>query len=71
MPIGVRDMGFNIVTNLFLMIGMTNLQPKNPKTGDMFFDLINNMWRVFNGATWVEVDLQEHKCNIDEEPIQE
>ncbi len=23
MPIGVRDMGFNTATNLFLMIGMT------------------------------------------------
>ena len=50
---------------------MTYPQPDNPKAGDIFFDHMNNMWRVFNGMTWVEVNLKEHKCNLDEEPIQE
>jgi|TARA_Y100000289_G_scaffold8107_1_gene7171 G:T/U-mismatch repair DNA glycosylase len=71
MPIGVRDMGFNTATNLFLMIGMTYPQPENPKTGDMFLDPVNNMWRVFNGITWVDVSLKEHKCNLDDKSIQE
>jgi len=71
MPNGVRDMGSNTVTNLFLMIGMTYPQPENPKAGDTFLDPVNNMWRVFNGITWVDVSLKEHKCNLDEESIQE
>jgi hypothetical protein len=71
MPIGVRDMGFNTVTNLFLMIGMTYRQPENPKAGDTFLDPVNNIWRVFNGITWVDVSLKEYKCNTDEESIQE
>ena len=53
------------------MIGMTYPQPDNPKAGDVFFDAINKMWRVFNGLTWVEVNLQEHKCKLDDESIQE
>ena len=53
------------------MIGMTYLQPENPKTGDTFLDPVNNMWRVFNGITWVDVSLKKHKCNLDEESIQE
>ena len=53
------------------MIGMTYPQPENPKTGDMFLDPVNNMWRVFNGITWVDVSLKEHKCNLDDKSIQE
>ena len=71
MPNGVRDMGFFTAINLFLLNGMTYPQPDNPKDGDIFFDHINNMWRVFNGMTWVEVNLQEHICKLNEEPIQE
>ena len=53
------------------MIGMTYRQPENPKAGDTFLDPVNNIWRVFNGITWVDVSLKEHKCNTDEESIQE
>ena len=45
--------------------------PDNPKAGDIYFDPINEMWRVFNGRTWVDVNLREHKCNLDEESIQD
>jgi len=57
--------------------------PDNPKAGDIYFDPINEMWRVFNGKTWVDVNLREHKCSLsleqimfgktlnDEEPIQD
>ena len=45
--------------------------PDDPKPGAIYFDPINEMWRAFNGKTWVDVSLKEHKCNLDEEPIQE
>ena len=45
--------------------------PDNPKAGDTYFDPINEMWRVYNGKTWVDVNLREHKCNLDEESIQD
>jgi len=68
---GAIGMGFSTAIKQFLLNGMTYPQPDNPKAGDTFFDHMNNMWRVFNGMTWVEVNLQEHKCNLDEESIQE
>tara|TARA_R100000781_G_scaffold92464_2_gene57332 strand:- start:168 stop:383 length:216 start_codon:yes stop_codon:yes gene_type:complete len=68
---GAIGMGFSTAIKQFLLNGMTYPQPDNPKPGDTFFDHMNNMWRVFNGLTWVEVNLQEHKCNLDEESIQE
>ena len=73
MPIGVRDMGFNTATNLFLMIGMTTdfMQPKNPKEGDMYFSRYRDCWRVFNGSDWIDVNLKEHRCILSEESIQE
>tara|TARA_R100000664_G_C2706484_1_gene104862 strand:- start:386 stop:535 length:150 start_codon:yes stop_codon:yes gene_type:complete len=43
--------------------------PDNPKAGATYFDPINKMWRVYNGKTWVDVNLREHKCNLDEESI--
>ena len=75
MPIGVRDMGFNTAINLSLTIGMTNYSlfnyPPNPKAGTTTFNTSKKMWEVFNGACWVEVNLREHKCKLDEKPIQD
>ena len=68
---GAIGMGFSTAIKQFLLNGMTYPQPDNPKAGDTLFDPVNKMWRVFNGMTWVEVNLQEHKCNLDEESIQE
>lgn len=67
MPNGVRDMGFFIAIKLFQKNGMTNEKPDKPKAGDMFLDPVNKMWRVYNGKTWVDVNLRKHKCNLDEE----
>ena len=45
--------------------------PPNPKEGCLIFDDHRNMWIVFNGKQWVDVNLKEHKCNLNEEPIQD
>ena len=72
MPSGVRDMGFSTAINLFLLIGMPSFPlPPNPKTGCVMFDDYRRMWIVFNGKQWVDVDLQEHKCNLNEKSVQE
>ena len=72
MPNGVRDMGFSIAINLFLLNGMPSFPlPPNPDIGCVMFDDYRNMWIVFNGKEWVDVNLKEHKCNLNEEPIQE
>ena len=72
MPNGVRDMGFNTATNLFLLNGMPSYPlPINPKEGCLMFDDYRKMWIVFNGKQWVDVDLQEHKCNLNEKSVQE
>ena len=70
MPIGVRDMGFNTATNLFLMNGMT--KPNDPKAGDMFLCTTTWNWKVFNGKQWIDVNLQKHKCDMpDEKSVQD
>ena len=72
MPSGVRDMGSNTATNLFLMIGMPSYPlPPNPKAGCLMFDDYKKMWIVFNSEECVEVDLKAHKCNLNEKSIQE
>jgi len=40
--------------------------PPNPDIGCVVFDDHRNMWIVFNGKEWVEVNLKEHKCNLNE-----
>ena len=45
--------------------------PDHPKAGAIYFDPINDLWRVYNGKTWVDVSLQQHKCNLNEESIQD
>ena len=72
MPNGVRDMGSNTVTNLFLTIGMPSFPlPPNPDIGCVMFDDYRNMWIVFNGKEWVDVNLKEHNCTLNEKPIQD
>ena len=72
MPIGVRDMGSNTATNLFLTIGMPSFPlPPNPNIGCVMFDDYRNMWIVFNGKEWVDVNLKEHNCTLNEKPIQD
>ena len=68
MPIGVRDMGSNTVTNLFLKIGMPSYPlPPNPKEGCLIYDDHRRMWIVYTGKEWVDVILKEHKCNLTNE----
>ena len=72
MPSGVRDMGFSTAINLFLLIGMPSFPlPPNPKTGCVMFDDFRRMWIVFNGKEWVDVNLKEHNCSLNEKSIQE
>lgn len=67
MPSGVRDMGFSTAINLFLLNGMPSFPlPPNPKEGCLMFDDYRMMWIVFNGKEWVDVNLKEHKCNLNE-----
>ena len=70
MPNGVRDMGFSTAINLFLLNGMPSFPlPPNPDIGCVMFDDYRNMWIVFNGKEWVDVDLREHKCELSVEEI--
>ena len=72
MPNGVRDMGFSTAINLFLLNGMPSYPlPPNPKEGCLMFDDQRMMWIVFNGKEWVDVNLKEHNCSLNEKPIQE
>ena len=67
MPNGVRDMGFSTAINLFLLNGMPSYPlPPNPDIGCVVFDDHRNMWIVFTGKEWVDVNLKEHKCNLNE-----
>ena len=68
MPNGVRDKGSNTVTNLFLTIGMPSFPlPQNPKLGCTLYDDYRRIWVVWNGDEWVDVILNEHRCNLDNE----
>ncbi len=63
MPIGVRDMGFNIVKNLFQKIGMTKFYPQKsnePEQGDVCFDEEKNSWVIYNGEEWIEITKKEY-----------
>ena len=73
MPIGVRDMGFNTATNLFLLNGMPSFPlPPNPKLGCTIYDDFKRTWVVWNGDEWVDIVLHEHRCKLNnEKPIQD
>ena len=73
MPNGVRDMGFNTATNLFLTLGMPSYPlPPTPKLGCTIYDDYKRVWVVWNGSEWVDIVLNEHRCKLDnEKPIQD
>ena len=65
MPNGVRDMGSNTVTNLFLTIGMLELKTSfplitNPKKGCLMFDDHIGLWVFFNGKKWIHFDMKNY-----------
>ena len=41
--------------------------PQNPKLGFTLYDDIRRIWVVWNGDEWVDVILNEHRCNLDNE----
>ena len=41
--------------------------PQNPKLGCTLYDDIRRIWVVWNGDEWVDVILNEHRCNLDNE----
>ena len=60
MPNGVRDMGFNTATNLFLTLGMPSYPlPPNPKLGCTIYDDYKRVWVVWNGSGKVDIVLNE------------
>ena len=44
-------------------------EPENSKAGQIEFDVKRQLWIVFNGEEWVEVDLKKHRCNLNDENI--
>ncbi len=42
---------------------------ENSKAGRIEFDTERQLWVVFNGKEWVEVDLKKHRCNFNDENI--
>ena len=72
MVLGAIGMAFSTAINLFLLNGMPSFPlPPNPKEGCLIFDDHREMWIVFNGNEWVDVNLKEHRCNLNEESIQD
>lgn len=41
--------------------------PQNPSLGCTLYDDHRNIWIVWNGDEWVDVILNEHRCNLDNE----
>ena len=65
-------MAFSTAIHISLMNGMPSYPlPPNPKEGCLIFDDHRGVWIVFNGKDWVDVILNEHKCNLNEESIQD
>jgi len=44
-------------------------EPENSKAGRTEFDHKRQLWIVFNGEEWVEVDLKKHRCNFNDKNI--
>ena len=42
-------------------------EPENSKAGRIEFDVKRQLWIVYNGKEWVEVDLKKHRCNFNNE----
>ena len=43
------------------------MNEEKPKTGRIEFDVKKQLWIVYNGEEWVEVDLKKHRCNFNNE----
>ena len=43
------------------------MDEEKPKTGRCEFDVKRQLWIVYNGKEWVEVDLKKHRCNFNNE----
>ena len=72
MVLGAIGMAFSTAIHISLMNGMPSYPlPPNPKEGCLIFDDHREVWIVFNGKEWVDVNLKEHKCNLNEESIQD
>ena len=58
MPSGVRDMGFNTATNLFLIIGMAQLcnvsQPPTADEGDYWYNTRSSILYVWFLGSWFD-----------------
>ena len=40
------------------------MEKEKPEAGRIEFDVKKQLWIVFNGEQWVEVDLKKHRCNF-------
>ena len=45
------------------------MEEEKPKTGRIEFDVKRQLWIVYNGEEWVEVDLKKHRCNFNDENL--
>ena len=67
---GAIGMAFFIATNLFLMIGMKNLNlPTDAQEGDLFLDPIKNRWLVYKDNEWIDVELKKYYTSNDGCPL--
>ena len=61
MVLGAIGMTFSTAINLFLMIGMKNLNlPTDAREGDLFLDPIKNLWLVYKDGEWIDVELKKY-----------
>ena len=49
------------------MASKIKMNEEKPKVGRIEFDVKRQLWIVFNGEEWVEVDLKKHRCNFKNE----
>lgn len=70
MVLGAIDMAFSTAINLFLMIGMKNLNlPTDAREGDLFLDPIKNRWLVYKDNEWIDVELKKYFTSNDGCPL--
>ena len=58
-------------TKKFIHEAKTHMENNPIDLNHLTIDDYRNMWIVFTGKKWVDVNLKDHKCNLNEESIQD
>ena len=45
------------------------MNEEKPNADQILFDVKRQLWIIFNGKEWVEVDLKKHRCNFNNQNI--